>query len=80
MSHISPKSVQRLLVEDENVFKYWSQRPYLNKLETRSTEANSCNGFKEEVHQKLKKFTPTTTNNDNDDDGHRVIAGVPITR
>ena len=40
-------------------------------------EANPCSGLREEV-EKLKKFTPTTTIN-NDDDGHSLIARVTLT-
>ena len=39
-------------------------------------EANPCSGLREEV-EKLKKFTAA---DNNDDDGHRVIARVTLTR
>ena len=43
-------------------------------------EANPCSGSREEV-EKPKRFTsPMTTPYTNDDDGHRVIARVTLTR
>ena len=41
--------------------------------------ANPCSGLREEV-EKLKKVHADDDADDNDDDGHRVIARVTLTR
>ena len=42
-------------------------------------EANPCSGSREEV-EKTKKVYAAAAANDNNDDGHRVIARVTLTR